>query len=168
MGQIGLIYWIMNISTISPWKAILFTTLSSQEHQELRLGLTTLYVTRLGLAKKVHKVGPDWGLNAHESGQCSGKPQTMYKVGLNLEYVSICSLYIRVNIDHYSWFCWLLCMKGGLHFEDARKRKLLNGAILLGGGKKAKGILPRVHVKRVKLMNVNVALFPTKTKKYSS
>ena len=54
--------------------------LNPQDHRALESGLTTLHVTRLG-RKKVHKVPPEL---RPQSGQCSGRPQAVYKVALRI------------------------------------------------------------------------------------
>jgi hypothetical protein len=56
MGRIGLIHWIINISTASYGRLIIFTTLSAQKHWDLKSSLVTLHVTRLGTHQKLIKM----------------------------------------------------------------------------------------------------------------
>ena len=62
MGQIVLIYWITNISTVAPWEVHSLHWLSPQQLQDLQTGLITLRVTKVGPAKKVLKLDQIEGL----------------------------------------------------------------------------------------------------------
>ena len=73
MGRIGFVRWIMNISTFGPSKVDSLPYIFPSKIWEPKIVLITLYVTKLS-PQNVHKVGLDRGLNAHESGWCSGWP----------------------------------------------------------------------------------------------
>jgi hypothetical protein len=73
--------------------------LNPQYHRALESGLATLHVTRLD-PKKVHKVGPDWGLN--RGGASAGRPQAVYKVALRLIKVGL--LTATSNNPHNTYF----------------------------------------------------------------
>ena len=87
-------------------RIILFIALSPEEHHDLKLGLITLHVTRLGI-KKVGKVGLDWGLDAYELGSCSYWPQAMYKVSLSSWH----DIHGQIYFYHFSSWCWAPCSR---------------------------------------------------------
>jgi hypothetical protein len=60
---------------------IIFIIFSYQEQRDLKSGLITLHMRSLG-PQKLIKLGRIEGFIAHELGQCSARPQAMYKVAL--------------------------------------------------------------------------------------
>ena len=83
MGRIGLICPIP--VPFVHGRLDLFTTLILQEHRDLKSGLVTLHVARLD-PQKFTKLG------RIELGQCLGRTQAMYKMGLimNKIWMTLC------------------------------------------------------------------------------
>ena len=102
MDWIGLIRWIWASLLWIHERLLLFTTLSPQEHHDLKLDLITFHVTRLSL-KKVDKVGLHRGLCARELGRCLGRVQSD-------PYVMICQSKWMIYFWGH-WNCYSIAKK---------------------------------------------------------